>query len=77
MCHLQQTVPNLRKRGNISLVLDTLILFQMAFKTQEIRFQTNEFSKFPGRVCPRPSLEGSRLGRSIVHPLVVQGLLRH
>ena len=29
------------KKGNILLVLGTLILFQMAFKTQEIRFQTN------------------------------------
>ena len=26
MCHLQQTVPNLRKMGNISLVLHTLIV---------------------------------------------------
>ena len=41
MFHVQQIVPSLRKKGNILLVLDTLILFQMTFKTQEIRFQTN------------------------------------
>ena len=41
MCHVQQIAPSLRKKGNILLVLVTLILLQMAFKTQEIRFQTN------------------------------------
>ena len=41
MCHLQKIAPSLRKKGNILLVLDTLVLFQMAFKTQEMRFQTN------------------------------------
>ena len=38
--------PILRKTGNIVLLLDTLILFQMAFKTQDICYQTNLFSKF-------------------------------
>ena len=41
MCHVQQIATSLRKKENVLLVLDTLILFQMAFKTQEIYFQTN------------------------------------
>ena len=41
MCHVQKIVPSLRKKGNILLVSDTLDLFQMAFKTQEMHFQTN------------------------------------
>ena len=40
MCHVQKIAPSLRKKGNILLVLDTLVLFQMAFETQEMRFQT-------------------------------------
>ena len=36
MCHVQKIAPSLRKKGNILLVLDTLVLFQMAFKTKEI-----------------------------------------
>ena len=38
-CYVQQIA--WEKKGNIILVLDTMILFQMTFKTQEIRFQTN------------------------------------
>ena len=41
MRHVQKIAPSLRKKGNILLVLDTLVLFQMAFKTQEMRFHTN------------------------------------
>ena len=41
MCHVQKIAPSLRKKRNILLVLDTLVLFQMAFKIQEMRFQTN------------------------------------
>ena len=41
MCHIQKIGPCLRKKGNILLVSNTLVLFQMAFKTQEMRFQTN------------------------------------
>ena len=41
MCHVQKIAPSLRKKGDILLVSDTLVLFQMAFKTQEMRFQTN------------------------------------
>ena len=40
ICHVQKIAPSLRKKGNILLVLDTLVLFQMAFKTQEMHFQT-------------------------------------
>ena len=36
MCHVQQIALSLRKKENILLVLDTLILFKMAFKTHEI-----------------------------------------
>ena len=41
MCHFQKIGLSLRKKGNILLVSDTLVLFQMAFKTQEMHFQTN------------------------------------
>ena len=41
MCRVQKIPPSLRKKWNILLVLDTLVLFQMVFKTQEMRFQTN------------------------------------
>ena len=36
MCHIQQIVSSLIRTGNILLVLDTQIFFQMVFKTQEI-----------------------------------------
>ena len=37
---------SLRKTGNTSLILDTLILFQRTFKSKALRFQTNLISKF-------------------------------
>ena len=41
MCHVQKIAPSLTKKENIVLVSDTLVLFQTAFKSQEMRFQTN------------------------------------
>ena len=70
MCHVQQIAPSLRKKGNILLVLDTLILFQMAFKTQEIRTFLDKliFKVFRRSMSPDPPLKGRAFGARLYPP---------
>ena len=79
MCHVQQIAPSLRKKGNILLVLDTLILFQMAFKTQEIRTFSDKliFKVFRRSMSPDPPLKGRAFGARLYPPPppVFKGLL--
>ena len=68
MRHIQQIAASLRKKENLLLVLDTLILFQMAFKTQGNMFSDKLiFLIFWGSMSLDP-LEGSCLQRSLVPP---------
>ena len=48
LCHVQKIAPSLRKKGNILLVSNTLVLFQMAFKTRQTNFQNFPEEHSPG-----------------------------
>ena len=58
MCHVQQIAPTPRKKGSNLLVLDTLILFQVAY------FRQTNIQNFPWEHAQDPP-NGSRLRRSV------------